>query len=623
MGKRIFAVMIFLSFVSQSASAAEPISVAIDASKTAAPISKYIYGQFIEHLGDCVYQGIWAEMIKDRKFLFDFNSDKSPWTKTGDSAAVIMLDENPYVGKQTPQITVTGESPVGIKQSGLGLLKDKKYTGRVILAAAPGVKVEVRLVWGQAASDQQTVTIENPGAEYAKYALEFTARQTTTDATLQIVGSGTASFRIGTVSLMPADNVEGMRADTLELLKQLDSPIYRWPGGNFVSGYDWRDGIGKDRDKRPPKHNLAWGNSEESNDFGIDEFLTFCRLLNTEPSIAVNTGFGDAHSAAEEVEYVNGSPDTPMGKLRAENGHPEPYNVKWWYVGNEMFGDWQLGFMKLDQYVVKHNLAAEAMWQADPSIKLIGSGNVGYWSEKMLDKSGNYMDALSEHFYVDRKQNPDSVPKYVRMIPDNVARIVKMHKEARRKATPEKAKQIPVIIDEWNYWMGNWPYNIKDAMGIAAGLHEMVRNSDVVYMANYAQTVNIMGAIKTNKTDAVMVTTGLTMEIYRKHFGRIPVEVTAQTGNLDIVAACTDDKKALTIAIVNPTETEAQIALNIRNASLAGNAHLWQIADPDPMTHNTPGQPMKAKIDQKELSDVANKLVVPGYSISIYKLPVQ
>ncbi len=124
---------------------------------------------------------------------------------------------------------------------------------------------------------------------------------------------------------MPADNVQGFRPDTLALLRELNAPVYRWPGGNFVSGYNWRDGIG-DRDKRPPRKNPAW-KGVEHNDVGIHEFMALCALLETEPYIAVNSGLGDVASAADEVEYVNGAAATPMGKLRAANGHAEPYRA--------------------------------------------------------------------------------------------------------------------------------------------------------------------------------------------------------------------------------------------------------------------------------------------------------
>jgi alpha-L-arabinofuranosidase len=162
----------------------------------------------------------------------------------------------------------------------------------------------------------------------------------------------------------PAIHLPGWRRDVVELLKQLDSPVYRWPGGNFVSGYNWRDGIG-DRDQRPPRKNPAW-KGVESNDVGSDETMQLMSLIGAEPYVALNTGLGGADEAANEVQYFNGAKDTPMGRLRAQNGHPKPYGVKYWAVGNEMFGNWQLGHMPLSEYVKKNNQVVDAIWQMDP-----------------------------------------------------------------------------------------------------------------------------------------------------------------------------------------------------------------------------------------------------------------
>jgi len=137
---------------------------------------------------------------------------------------------------------------------------------------------------------------------------------------------------------MPADNLHGFRPDTIALLRQLNSGFWRLPGGNFLSDYDWHVGIG-DPDKRPPTWDYAW-NAMQPNDVGMDELMQMCRLLGVDPYITVNAGLGGAESAAEEVEYMNGSTNTRMGALRAQNGHPKPYRVKYWNVGNEPYGFW-------------------------------------------------------------------------------------------------------------------------------------------------------------------------------------------------------------------------------------------------------------------------------------------
>ncbi|MFN8090817.1 MAG: hypothetical protein U0599_01020 [Vicinamibacteria bacterium] len=266
---------------------------------------------------------------------------------------------------------------------------------------------------------------------YAKVPLRFTAGADTADGRLEIAGTGSGAFRVGVASLMPADNVSGFRASTIRWLKELGVEIARWPGGNFVSAYDWRDGVG-DRDLRPPRRELAWSGLE-SNDMGIDDFMTFCRLVGAEPYLAVNSGLGDAHSAAEEVEYVNGAATTRLGALRARNGHPAPYGVRIWGVGNEMYGPWQWGHLQITQYAEKHDFMVRAMRQADPTIEVIASGatpeeaswcyienrQLGTfperetvsdplpfpiggkqdWTGALLERTPDSIDYLGEHFY--------------------------------------------------------------------------------------------------------------------------------------------------------------------------------------------------------------------------------
>ena len=609
----------YLAAEESGGNSAPKTAVTIDVAKRSEPISKYVYGQFIEHLGQCIYGGIWAEMLEDRKFYYPVGSQESPWRIMGLDGSVVMDRQNPYVGEHTPRIKLNGQEARGIVQGELTLRKGK-YEGYVILAGDSSARVGVSLHVGTARK-RQGITIDSLSKQYTRTPFSFVFGGDSDEGKLEIAGLGSGSIYVGAVSVMPADNVEGMRADTLELLKELNSPIYRWPGGNFVSGYDWRDGIGE-RDRRPPRPNLAW-DSLESNDFGIDEFMTLCRLLDTEPYIAVNSGFADDHSAAQEVEYVNGSADTPMGKWRAANGHPEPYNVKWWGIGNEMYGDWQLGHMSLEHYVQKHNRFAAAMRKADPSIKIVGVGEAGAWSEGMLKSCADRMDLISEHFYCNRDK--EVLAEYVSMIRDNVRGKVTAHRDYRKRLDSLAGKDIRIAIDEWNYWYGPRHYNMKDAMGIAAGLHEMFRNSDIVFMANYAQTVNVIGAIKTSKTAAAFDTTGLVLKLYRSRFGELPVEVSGVELPLDVAAALGGDGKVLTIGIVNPTQSELELPLEVKGARLsAAGGRRWHLGDADPMAHNEPGKEPRVKIEETPLSQgVPDTLKAPALSVSLYELPLE
>ncbi len=593
-----------------------PFRVSVEAGKTGEPISKYVYGQFIEHLGRCIYGGIWAEMLEDRKFYYAVGAGASPWKALGGADRVAMDKTAPFVGSHTPRITAPG----GLAQGELALRKGHKYVGRVWLAGQTA-PVKVSLVWGDGPGDRQTVTVEKLTAEYARVPLTFVAGADTDHGRLEIVADGKGEVRVGTVSLMPADNVQGMRADTLALLKELDAPVYRWPGGNFVSGYNWKDGLG-DRDRRPPRKNPAW-KGVEHNDFGIDEFMTFCRLVGAEPYVAVNSGLGGVTGAAEEVQYSNGAADTPMGRLRARNGHPEPYQVKWWGVGNEMYGNWQLGHMPLEKYAAKHNQFAEAMRKTDPTIKLIAVGDAGRWSEGMLKQCADHMDLISEHFY--RRDRKD-LAAHVRQIPDAIRAKADAHRRYRRQLDSLRGKDIRIAMDEWNYWYGphvfgelGTRYFLKDALGIAAGLNEYARQSDLVFMANYAQTVNVIGCVKTTKTAAAFETTGLVLKLYRRHFGTLPVSARADAP-LDVAAAWTADRKVLTVALVNPTLERRDVAMELRGARLTGPGQRWQIAGADPLAYNDPGKPPRVVIEEEKFRGDAVRMWVAPCSVTLYAL---
>jgi alpha-L-arabinofuranosidase len=599
---------------------------AIDASKTFAPISKYIYGQFIEHLGRCIYQGIWAEMLEDRKFYYPVGDKESPWKAIGEPRNIRMNPIIPYVGLHAPEVRMkaNGESG-GIVQDKLAVIAGKNYVGRIIVAGDPGaVPVHVSLVWGMGPNDRQTADIGDLKTDYRTFPLTFAAGGTSENARLEIFSNGSEAFRIGTVSLMPADNVDGFRPEVLKVLKELNSPVYRWPGGNFVSGYNWKDGIG-DPDRRPPRKNPAWLGVEH-NDVGIHEFLRLCEIIGTEPYIALNSGQGSETLAAEEVEYANGAADTPMGMRRAQNGHSAPWKVEFWSIGNEMYGNWQLGHMPLEDYVKKHDRFAQVMRAEDPSIKIVAVGAVGEWSEGMLAGAADSMDYISEHFYV------GSLPgllSHVNQAPRQVRQIAEAHRKYRQTIPALNDKNIPVALDEWNYWYGphlygelGTQYFLKDALGIASGLHEFFRQSDIYFMANYAQTVNVIGAIKTSKTEAVLDTTGLVLELYRNHYGTIPVSVAGTPEPLDVAAAWTEDRKILTVAVVNPTKNEQTIPLSFKGVSLSKSGKLYLITGADEMACNVPGKEPGVRIREIPNAPFVQRLKLPPISISLYELNV-
>jgi alpha-N-arabinofuranosidase len=649
----LFAVSALLALTAVSAEGEPPeVRVQVDAAAVGAPISPYVYGQFIEHLGRCIYGGLWAEMLEDRKFYYAVTGEapawemfrpgnrswdgagvpyellmRSPWMVLGRKDAVTMVHDGAFVGEHSPRVDLPGGGQsAGLQQERLGLQDGREYVGRIVLAGdASAGPVEVSLAWGGGGTDRETLTITDVGAGFATHPLRFRSRGTTDNGRIEIVSRGTGAFSVGAVSLMPADNVWGWRTDTLARLKELASPVYRWPGGNFVSGYDWKDGVG-DRDRRPPRKNPAW-KGVEANDVGLHEFVDLCRLIGAEPYVAVNTGKGGPESAAELVEYANGAATTPMGRRRTENGSSRPFGVKLWAVGNEMYGDWQIGHMPLERYVEKHRKVVDAMRAVDPTIQPVAVGAVGEWSRTMLANAPSHMAYISEHLYWQDK--PD-VPAHVAQSVEGIRRVAEAHRAYRREIPALRGKDIRIALDEWNYWYGPNEYGelgtryfLQDGLGIAAGLHELFRNSDIYFMANYAQTVNVIGAIKTTATAAEMETTGLALALYRHRFGTLPVKVAGAPAPLDVAAAWTGDRSALTVAVVNPTAEVRRVTVDLSAAEIRGVARRFVLTGADRWSHNAPGRARGVTVAETSLSGGGGTLEAPPLSVVLHVLPVR
>lgn len=658
---------------------APQIEATIHLDQEGTPIHPFIHGMFTELLGNMFENGIWAEMLSDRKFFYPVNNSETlvprnsrrhqlRWRPIGPESSVTMDKENPYVGKQSPVVSLSSGKN-GIRQAGLWLEKGRGYTGRVILKSTDPVKVSVSLVWGSGAADRQTVVFEGLGKDYKKYYFNFTAGADVQDAALEIVGEGSGSFEIGAVSLMPADNIEGFRADLVNILREIGSPIYRWPGGNFLSGYEWRDGIG-DPDQRPPRYDYAW-NTVEYNDMGTDEYLTWCRLLGSEPYLVVNTGFGDAYSAAQWVEYVNGAEGSPMGKLRAKNGHPAPYGVIYWGVGNEGYGEWQLGHMSPEHYVLKHNYFGEAMLEKDPSIKLIASGasvpeqSSQYrnyrkpfqtelpvpflgdfdWTGQLLLGSIQYIDYLSEHIYPNSgayfDDATDSWVPYQFDFMESIrlaANRVKNSAETMDKYEEliEGVKHVPYWIDEWAGGRGR---GFQGTIGAAITLHEMYRYSYYVMMAG----ITSVGSLYTyDDNKATISSTGLLFKLLIEHLGDLPLGLTGNspqkamrgtpfvdiplepsgspTYPLDIMATKDSKTGKVIVSVVNPTEEAQRFALKFDGGvpDPKSKVTVYALAPAQSTDANTLDNPDVITV-QTRTEKLNTNVTVPAHSVILYE----
>lgn len=324
----------------------------------------------------------------------------------------------------------------------------------------------------------------------------------------------------------------GFRTDVMKEIKNLGVPIIRYPGGNFVSGYHWLDGVGPKKD-RPTVLDKAW-NTIEPNQFGTNEFMEWCKEVGTLPLMGLNLGTGTPEGAAALVEYCNVASGTRWSDLRRKHGIADPYNVKHWCLGNEMDGPWQIGHMEATEYGMKAADAARQMRYVDPSLKLIACGSSGpftptylEWDRVVLEHCYEYVDALSLHRYVGNtaEETGNDSSKYLalnlsmdRQIKETLAvcDLVQGHQRS--------PKQLWLSFDEWNVWYRKRSgddvngerkaaphlleevYNLEDALLVGGLLNTLLRNCDRVKIACLAQLVNVIAPIMTNSTGLIQQT---------------------------------------------------------------------------------------------------------------------
>ena len=318
----------------------------------------------------------------------------------------------------------------------------------------------------------------------------------------------------------------GFRKDVMQEVRTMGVPIIRYPGGNFVSGYNWLDGVGPKQD-RPKVLDKAW-DAMNTNQFGTNEYMTWCKAVGTLPLMGLNLGTGTPEQAAALLEYCNIDKGTEWSDLRRKHGYPEPYNVKHWCMGNEMDGPWQIGHMTATEYGMKAQDTARQMRYVaqDPELQLIACGSSGpfmptylEWDREVLEQCYDYVDGLSLHRYLgNNEETGEDSAKYLAMnltmdqqIAESLAvcDLVRGHKRSKKK--------LWLSFDEWNVWyrarsgdavdghrkeaphLLEEIYDLEDALLVGGMLNTLMRNADRVKIACLAQLINVIAPIMTNE----------------------------------------------------------------------------------------------------------------------------
>jgi len=320
----------------------------------------------------------------------------------------------------------------------------------------------------------------------------------------------------------PTADADGFRQDVLALTKELGATIVRYPGGNFLSGYNWEDGVGP-KDRRPVRLDLAWG-STETNEFGTNEFITWCRKANVEPMFAVNLGTRGPDEARRFIEYCNHPGGTYYSDLRRAHGFEEPHAIKFWCLGNEMDGPWQICQKTAEEYGRVAQETAKVLRWVDPSVELTACGSsnramptFGHWEHEVLERCFDQVDFISLHQYF--RNDSNDIKEYFSVIEDLDSFIKEVAAIADAIAAKRRSpKRIMLSLDEWNVWYKahtpsdlrkpGWPkapklieevYNLEDALIVGGVLITLMNNADRVKAACLAQLVNVIGAIMTQE----------------------------------------------------------------------------------------------------------------------------
>jgi alpha-N-arabinofuranosidase len=539
-------------------------------------ISPFQYGQFVEYLCNLV-PSMWAERVHDGSFeglspykvayLRETDFRERPWYPSAQTnRATFDADRTTKIsGEVSRKIAVTGRTPctVGISQDEVFMEPGKACRFSCYLKQE-GVAGTVRVRWHRegrllAASEFR------PSGEWKKYGARLVSSEREGDATLSIEFTGPGMVWIDNASLMPESAVDGWRRDVVEAVAALRPGIIRFGGSALddanLGEFDWKSTLG-DPDKRPPFR--AWGGLQPAG-AGLEEIVRFCRLVRAEPLICVRTSKRGPEGAAEQVEYFNGNTDTPLGALRAKNGHPEPYRIAYWQIGNEREGA---------EYEEKLVAFAQAMKKADPSIILMSS----YPTPGVVRGAGAFLSYVCPHHYGCH---------------DLAGKAADFAQIRRLLAAEAPERGIRVGVTEWNTTAGDWGprramlWTLENALACARYHNLMHRNADLVVISNRSNLINSFcsGIIQVDNHRLYKTPTYYAQQLYATFAGKRPLKIEStlpMDAGPDLSATLTSGGDAVVLFAVNDSTRELQRTIDLSAFGTSGQTlAAWTLADRD------------------------------------------
>ncbi len=646
------------------------------------PVSRYLYGKFAEHLGRNIYGGMWAQVLDNPGFegweyflgpvkeierryrsyseLLGIPENKigsleqgikpwwlkegiAPWWIAYGSGDVIYeMDSDSFNSKLSQKIVVKSLKSryAGIRQAVyLPLQREKEYEFSFYARSRGSVKLTVTIDKASKENDvlaEGSVSID--GRKWRHYSVKFRINEAVGKGTLLTFNMGLS--KPGTVwldetALFPEDNVKGFDPDIVKFTRESRLSILRWPGGNFASGYHWKDGIGP-MDRRKTTKNVPW-NMIEYNYVGTDEFMDFCRAVGAEPLIVVNAGNGTPQEAADWVEYTNGSVNTKYGALRAKNGHPEPYNVKYWEIGNELWGSWQIGHTTPEIYAIRYRKFYNAMTAVDPDIKVIANGQDLKWNGPIIREDSDILRSLSIHTLIGGSTSKYTDPEEVFK---SLMAYTYYYKDILRNLGKQMAEGVKIpkfAITELQIFTNKpmLPNNqtLSEALFYSGILNTSIRSRGLVEIITHSALVNHGGGLVKTREFVYPNPVYYARKLYSLQSGTIPVGLDVrspvytssgmyspaiETPYLDAVAMINDKAGEINLILTNRNPEKAlTVRIELHDFNPAGTVSVRTLTGKSFMSYNTWKNPGEVKIEKSGLRINGRKVnyTVPAHSI--------
>lgn len=451
----------------------------------------------------------------------------------------------------------------------------------------------------------------------------------------------------------PDANESGLRRTVVDAIAKSAPPIVRWPGGCTGTSYHWTDGIGP-REDRERTVDVHFG-YDVGNGFGTAEFVAFCRQIDAEPHFNLNTGLDTLKDAVEWLEYTNFTTPSRWANLRRKHGYEEPFNVRYWQIGNENYGPWEIGHQTPAQYGVMAREWGKTLKKMDPQLKVIAVGGSDHdetWDPIVLDQAFKHIDYITAHRY----WNFDgSVPEdqydmiagvgyfeeqLTRTLAEQIEQVARSHKTDHRPK---------IAFTEWNVrnlqqremtsaWRPDTTqYRLTDALAVAGFLNMMQRQANVVTLGSFAQSINVVGMLMVTDDEVIRESVYWPLVMQRHFSGSKAVDTWLECDSyttqfkgrkipgvpyLDVSSTVSDDGKKLFISVVNRhRHQEVATSLRLRDAQLPGTVTLHQLFHEDPNTRNTPESPDAVAPEKHDISLAANaEIAFPPHSYSILEI---